>query len=295
MQLYNLGSVNWIQSQSLYHALACLGREGLILCSPAQPYVCLGLHDDLDHEIDQDFCQAHGIPLLRRETGGGVVYLDNQQIFYQLVMRRDNRLLPLRRSSFYGSFLQPALTVLKSLGIAAEIKAPADIVIRGLKCSGNACGDIGQCVAYVGNLLLGFDHATMCNVLRLPSEDFRLTLYAIMRRHVTTLAEWSSQPLDYSSLSTALLAGFKEQLGDLKPGIVDDELRQTARVLGERLTSSQWLQLPGRRPPQRRVKIAEGVYLCQADDPQAQNSMIIQQHGGEELLSSGHTTQSAVL
>ncbi len=45
MDLYNLGRVDWIASQSLYHALALLGREGLIICYPDSPYVCLGLHD----------------------------------------------------------------------------------------------------------------------------------------------------------------------------------------------------------------------------------------------------------
>ena len=99
MDLYNLGPVGWVESQSIYHALAELGREGLVICYPTTPYICLGLHDDLDHEIDQSYCREQGIPLLRRETGGGVVYLDDRQIFFQLVIRQDNPLLPLRRAS----------------------------------------------------------------------------------------------------------------------------------------------------------------------------------------------------
>ena len=53
MDIYNLGMVSWWESQCYYHALAYLGREGIILCRPAEPYVCLGLHDDLKQEIDQ--------------------------------------------------------------------------------------------------------------------------------------------------------------------------------------------------------------------------------------------------
>ena len=56
MDLYNLGSVSWWQSQCYYHALAYLGQEGIIICRPSEPYVCLGLHDDLDQEIDREFC-----------------------------------------------------------------------------------------------------------------------------------------------------------------------------------------------------------------------------------------------
>ena len=76
MDLYNPGIVSWWESQCYYHALAYLGREGVIICRPAEPYVCLGLHDDLGQEIDQEFCKSIHLPLLRRETGGGVVYLD---------------------------------------------------------------------------------------------------------------------------------------------------------------------------------------------------------------------------
>ena len=90
MDIYNLGMVSWWESQCYSHALAYLGCEGVIICRPAEPYVCLGLHDDLEQEIDQDFCREYGLPFLRRETGGGVVCLDSRQIFYQVVLRRDN-------------------------------------------------------------------------------------------------------------------------------------------------------------------------------------------------------------
>ncbi|MBC8446617.1 MAG: lipoate--protein ligase family protein, partial [Chloroflexi bacterium] len=42
MKLYRLNTVSWQDSQLLYHALPRLGREGLILLSPATPYVCIG-------------------------------------------------------------------------------------------------------------------------------------------------------------------------------------------------------------------------------------------------------------
>jgi lipoate-protein ligase A len=263
MDLYNLGRVDWIASQSLYHALALLGREGLIICYPDSPYVCLGLHDDLDHEIDQDFCQSQGIPLLRRETGGGVVYLDDRQIFYQLVLRRDNPLLPLRRTRFYQKFLNPVRAVCRDLGLTAEIREPADLMVRGRKCSGNACGDIGECVAYVGNLLLEFDFQTMSRVLRLPHKTFRRFLRQAMRSHMTTLADWCGPEVAHSRIAGELIRNFAWELGEMVPRIVDRELEEAARQVGERLTSRPWLEIPGRRPAARRVKIAEGTYLAE--------------------------------
>ncbi len=114
MDLYNLGEVTWWESQCLYHALAYLGREGLIICYPSSHYVCLGLHDDLEQEIDWEYCELSGIPVFRRETGGGVVYLDNRQVFFQLVMRRDNPRLHCAGTNIMRAFLTPPFQFIES-------------------------------------------------------------------------------------------------------------------------------------------------------------------------------------
>ena len=64
MELLNLGKVPWLESQSIYHALATLGRETLVLLSPSTPYVCIGFHQDLEQEVDVDFCRKNDIHLL---------------------------------------------------------------------------------------------------------------------------------------------------------------------------------------------------------------------------------------
>ena len=287
MDLYHLGPVRWVESQSIYHALALLDREGLVICYPTSPYICLGLHDDLDYEIDQPYCRERGIPLLRRETGGGVVYLDDRQLFFQLVLRQDNPLLPLRRHRFYEKFLQPAISVYRNLGIAAELKAPADIAAGGRKFSGNGSGDIGCCTAYVGNILLDFDFVTMSRALRVPDETYRRHLYRIMRTHIVTLADCLEYPVEYSTLATGLISGFEEQLGDLSPRGLDAELREIARRVGERLTSREWLDLPGRRPAGRKVKIAEGLYLLAQETPGPNRKAVLVRDGiAEEIITT---------
>ncbi|MGB9791910.1 MAG: lipoate--protein ligase family protein [Thermacetogeniaceae bacterium] len=263
MDLYNLGGVSWWESQAYYHALAYLGREGLIICYPLTPYVCLGLHDDLEQEINTEYCRQESIPLVRRETGGGVVYLDSDQVFFQLVLHRDNPVLPLRRESFYRRFLKPAIQAYRRFGVPAELKAPADIVADGRKCSGNASGDIGECVAYVGNILIDFDFRAMSRVLRLPDSFFRQRLLVAMRMHMTVLADWLDVLPSHDELAAALIDGFSKEFGKLTPRQPDAEMLEVASRVGARLSSPEWLSLPGRRSAYRRVKIAEGVYLME--------------------------------
>nr|WP_161796461.1 hypothetical protein [Desulfosporosinus acididurans] len=66
------------------------------------------------------------------------------------------------------------------MGLPAKLKPPADITIKGRKCSGNACGDIGNCTAYVGNLLLNFDYNAMSKILKVTG-----SLRSRMEKHLS--------------------------------------------------------------------------------------------------------------
>jgi lipoate---protein ligase len=285
VELYDLGAVSWWESQCFYHALAHLGREGLIICYPSSPYVCLGLHDDLDQEIDQEYCRSQGIPIFRRETGGGVVYLDNRQVFFQLVLRRDNPQLPLRRHRLYEKFLQPAISVYRHYGVPAELKAPADIAAAGRKCSGNACGDVGQGTAYIGNLLLDFDYAAMSNILRAPYPQFRQYLFQSMQSHMTTLHDWVSYSVDYAELAARLIEGFKIQWGDLEHRVPDQELTNKAREIHASSSLPEWLKMPGRRYNYRKIKIAEGVMLMEKKIGTDSSAVIMVRNGRIEEIN----------
>ena len=272
LAFYDLGLVPWWQTQCVYHALGELGRRALVVCRPREPYVCLGLHDDLEQEVDREFCREAGLPLLRRETGGGVVYLDERQVFYQLVLRRDDPLLPGRRTRFFERFLRPAVAAYQRLGVPARIRPPADLEAGGRKCSGNAGGDIGAGVAFVGNVLLDFDRVTMSRVLRVPDDAFRQTYLEAMQRHLTTAAEWRPDPVDSCAVARLLAEEFEREfaaeLGALNRRDPDQELLAAAAEARQRLTAPEWLAAPGRRSARRRVKVAEGVYIDELTAPE---------------------------
>ena len=91
IRLLDLDTVPALRSQTVYHAVAYAMTsqtpDTIILVSPAEPYVCIGYHQELDKEVDIAYCQAHGLPVFRREVGGGAVYLDYGQIFSQWVFQ----------------------------------------------------------------------------------------------------------------------------------------------------------------------------------------------------------------
>lgn len=265
MLLYDLGMVDWRESQLLYHALCHMGREALCLCRPASPYVSLGYSQQAEQDLDLDYCRAQGIPVFRREVGGGGVYLDRDQLFFQLVLRAGHPLINFDRLAFYRRVLGPAILACRDLGVAAELAQPNDIVARGRKLSGTGAGEVGQGVAFVGNILMDCDHRAMARVLAAPHPGFRRSLEQSMGRNLTSLRRelGAPGPHTWSSglLRRFLARRFAELLGPLQSVRPDQALRDKMAELEQWMFSQDWLHRRGRRRAHARVKIRSGIYV----------------------------------
>jgi lipoate-protein ligase A len=263
MKLYNLGKVPWHESQLFYHALAELGWEALSLVSPSRPYVCIGFHQDAEQEVDLEFCAANHIPVFRRDLGGGAVFLDGNQLFFQLILRRDNPAVPRRKDAFYRKFLQPVIDVYRAIGIQAEYKPVNDVIAGNRKISGTGVGEIGECIVFVGNLILDFDYDMMARVLKVPDEKFRDKVHKTLLDNLSTIrrelgpvraAKW-----DEKALNDLMAEEFQRLLGPMDPREKESELQDKMDELGARMMGDEWLYQRGRQIPGRDVKIRAGI------------------------------------
>jgi lipoate---protein ligase len=263
MELFNLGKVPWKESQLLYHALAFLGRESLCLLSPATPYVCIGFHQDVEQEVDLEFCRTRNIPVFRREVGGGAVFLDGQQLFFQLILKRDNPSAPRRIDAFYKKFLQPVINVHHRIGIAAEYKPVNDLVVEARKISGTGAAEIGDCVVFVGNLILDFDYGTMSRVLKIPDEKFRDKVKKTIEDNLSTilreLGEDAVSRWDEAALNHMMAEEFQKILAPMSPGVKDPALISRMQELESEMDNDDWLYMRGKRVAGRVVKIRAGL------------------------------------
>ena len=264
MNLYRLGSISWQDSQLLYHALPRLGREGLILLSPNSPYVCIGYHQDVRQEVDVPYCQEQGIPVFRREVGGGAVYLDGAQLFWQLVIHRDNPLVPAGKAAFYRTFLQPPIEAYRALGIPAQYKPVNDIIANGRKVSGTGVGEIGDYIIFVGNLIVDFDYTMMARVLNVPDEKFRDRVHKSIYENLSTIRRELGEAPPTDELWALMAAKFSELLGPLEEHReVDPAWRAKTDELAVQFISDEWLFRSKRQQEDRHVRIRSGVEVRQ--------------------------------
>jgi len=264
MKLYNLGHVPWLDSQLLYHAMPRLGMEGLVLLAPAEHYVCIGCHQDVDQDIDLDYCRTHGIPVFRRKVGGGGTYLDGQQLFFQVILHKDHPLAQGSKETLYRRLLEPVARTYSDLGVPAVYRPINDVITTdGRKVSGTGAAEIADHLVLVGNVIMDFDYETMVRVLKVPDEKFRDKVYQTLRENLTTLKREMGRLPPLAEIIPVLASRFEEVLGPLEPADLPLAVYDEARKLETLLNSDEWLHRRGKRVPGRDVKIAAGVNVLQ--------------------------------
>ncbi len=174
-------------------------------------------------------------------------------------------MVPLQKEAFYRKFLEPIINVYRQIGIPAEYKPINDIVAGTKKISGTGAGEIGECVVFVGNLIVDFTFRTMFHVLKVPDEKFRDRVHKTIEANMTTirreLGVKEAGRCSESSLNALLVKEFQKILVPLQPREVDDALRRKMEELETITTTEAWLYRHGRYRDGRHMKIRSGVNL----------------------------------
>ncbi|NWF92442.1 MAG: lipoate--protein ligase family protein [Syntrophaceae bacterium] len=259
MYLFDLGKLPGQQSMLIFHALARMGIEALVIVSPSRPLASIGYFQDAEQEVDLQYCKGMGIPFMRREVGGGATYLDENQIFYQLIWRKENQKFPRAIHEIYPWFSQAPVETYRTFGIQAEYRAVNDIITReGRKIAGEGGGNIGDCMVFVGGILLDFDYRTMSRILKVPDEKFRDKVHKTMEENLTTMKKELGTIPRREEIVRVLRESFEKMLGRLEPVSLNQEIVEKMKELESWMTSEGFLLKKTSKVP-KGVKIKEGL------------------------------------
>lgn len=262
-----------IDTQIIYEAVALARSKGLvtdtlILCYPASPLVCIGYHQELEKEIDYPFCESQGIPVVRRILGGGAVYLDQGQLFYQVIVDKRNPKVPLAIRDFFAKLLEAPTKTYQDLGIPAQYKPINDIEVGGRKISGNGAGTLDNVVNILtGNIILDFNYEMMVRILKVPSEKFRDKVAKSIEERMTTIKKELGHDIPLEKIKSLLIKNYEETLDiKLQRGMLSDWETDTMSDLRKKYVSREWLYLSFLRHPSfaRRVKISRDTSVSES-------------------------------
>jgi lipoate-protein ligase A len=265
IRLLDLGTVDPLRSQTIFHAVGYAMTDGspdtILLVSPNAPYVSIGRHQDVDREVDRAVCAELGFPVIRREVGGGAVYLDGNQLFTQWIFAAEH--LPATVEERFTLYCNTLVEAYRALGVEAAYRPVNDIHVNGRKIGGTGAARMDRAEVVVGSLMFDFDVLTMSRVLKVPSEKFRDKVFQTMSEYMTTLRRELGEPPPRSVVVDAYVAACAAALGRaIEPGTLRSDEIELAERLDERFASQEWLEEGGglRRPG---IKIHEGVRVAE--------------------------------
>ncbi|BAN34275.1 biotin/lipoate A/B protein ligase [Sulfuricella denitrificans skB26] len=190
---------------------ACGDRPDLLRFYRNQPAASIGRYQALEREIRLDYCLTRGIEVVRRASGGGALYLDENQLGLSLIIRRPAQWGCLQ--DILSRFCMALADGLAHLGVHALFKAPNDLEIDGRKLASAFIATAGDSLLLQATLLIDADIKTMLEALRVPTEKLTVTGLESARQRLITLKDLLGKIPEDAVLQQALRFGITDALG----------------------------------------------------------------------------------
>lgn len=168
------------------------------------PTVIIGRNQDLEAEVNMEFCRKHDVRVVRRKSGGGCVYSDMGNVMVSYISRRGDV------SEIFERYLDAMADCLASFGVEAIKSGRNDILVQGRKVSGNAFHQLPDRSIVHGTLLYDTDFDALEESIRPPVEKLERHGVASVRQRVENLRTFLDSAVipSVEALENAVVAYF---------------------------------------------------------------------------------------
>ena len=210
-------------------------REGFLrIWEPAEWLVVVGRGSSISKEVDLERCQADGLSVIRRSSGGAAIVAGPGCLFYAVVLSLKTHPSLRMIDQAHAFVLSRLASGLRNLVPGIKREGISDLAIAGHKVSGNSLRCRKDHLLYHGTLLYNMPLEPVTRYLRFPP---RQPDYRESRSHADFVTNLN---LSREVVKQAVCAAWN----DPQPAVGWPE-ETTRRLAAEKYGSSQWnLQVP---------------------------------------------------
>jgi len=203
--------------------------------------ISIGYFQSLEEEVDLDTCRKLGVDYVRRITGGGAVFHE-EELTYSIVIPETHPQIPKNILKSYGRICGAVMKGLDNLGIESRYVPINDIITGGKKISGNAQTRKAKIVLQHGTVLTDVDVDKMFSVLKVPNEKIKDKLIADVKQRVTSIKHVLGKEIRFEDVSEAMKIGFEEEFNvDLiEEPLSEEEKELTRKFEKECFSARDW-------------------------------------------------------
>ncbi|MGP1520973.1 MAG: lipoate--protein ligase [Treponema sp.] len=207
--------------------------EDIFMLWQNKPCILIGRYQNINMEVNLSFTEKNGLDVVRRLSGGGAIYCDTENMQYTFITKQTSI------SNSFAKFAEPVVKALKSLGLEAEFTGRNDILLNGLKVSGNAQFHKYGKILHHGTLLFKANTYNLSNALKVRDIKFK-------GKGVRSVASRIGFISNFVSMNAK---EFKHYIGDFIKKeyeisettlLSDEDLKEIAKIRDEIFARHEW-------------------------------------------------------
>ena len=162
--------------------------------------IVIGKYQNALEEVNQRAVDELGIRVARRLSGGGAVYHDMGNLNFTFITDQEDA-----KGLNFRIFVKPVVETLRELGVAAEFTGRNDILVNGMKISGNSQYVKEGRVMHHGCIMLSSDLGRVAEALRVREAKFTSRSSKSVRSRVTTINNEAPREITMEEFKSALV------------------------------------------------------------------------------------------
>ena len=211
--------------------------------------VSIGRFQTLTEQINVDNCRKDDVDIVRRISGGGAVYHDQDgEITYSITAKlSDIGCADLDMLSAYQKICMGLNEAITILGTKAEYRPPdpkrcPNLAISGKKISGNDQTSKKGILLQHGTFLLDINHTKMFTYLKVPWAKTLNEVLKVSRQKLTSAKQEFGIKISANETYSSLVKGFEKALDVefFEDKLTRNELKLAEKYRKERFVTEDW-------------------------------------------------------
>ncbi len=198
--------------------------------------VIVGKNQNTYAELDLDYVTKNKIKVVRRLTGGGAVFHDIGNVnFTFIVPKEDNATLD------FEKFTIPVINAIKSLGVEDIcLSGRNDILINGVKISGNAQSLYKGKTLHHGTLLYSSDLSMLTGALKVDEEKIRSKGIKSVRNRVCNIKDFIKTKMETEEFMDYLEQYISREMNAQKVEFTTEDINAIQKLADEKYSTWEW-------------------------------------------------------
>ncbi len=197
--------------------------------------VVLGKHQNAMAEINYRFVRENNITVARRISGGGTVFHDAGNVNFTFIK---NVKSPAEIN--FKMFTEPVVEALAELGIEATTSGRNDLLIEGLKISGNAEHVFKNRVLHHGTLLFDSDLQNLGQAIKVMPGKYESKAVQSNRSPVANISSFLKQAIPVDEFIDFLIGVQLRKEGTTRYEMTADDYKTIEELAREKFATWDW-------------------------------------------------------